>query len=111
MASALTRPQLTELRRRLEEERTRILRVLKAPNATGPSEEERGPEIEEAAQRATERDQALGILERERALLAEVDRALTKIDRGEYGLSEQTGAPIRYERLLAAPWARKDVDE
>lgn len=111
MASALTKPQLAELRRGLEEERTRIVQVLKTADPARPGEEERGAELEEVAQRATERDQALGVLERERALLAEVDRALAKMDRGEYGVSENTGAPIRYERLRAAPWARRDVDE
>ncbi|HEY6005262.1 MAG TPA: TraR/DksA family transcriptional regulator [Anaeromyxobacter sp.] len=111
MASALTRTQLAELRRRLEEERTRIVRVLSTSDAIHSTEEDRGPEIEEVAQRAAERDQAVGVLERERALLAEVDRALAKIDRGEYGQSERTGAPIPYARLAAVPWAREDVDE
>ncbi len=111
MASPLTTSQLAELRRRLEAERTRILRVLTASDPTRATEDERGPEIEEAAQRSAERDQALGILERERALLAEVDRALAKIDRGRYGVSERTGAPIAYKRLVAVPWAREDVEE
>jgi DnaK suppressor protein len=47
----------------------------------------------------------------ERALLAEVEHALTKLDTGSYGISEVSGAPIRWERLLALPWARTDVDE
>ncbi len=110
MASALTKTQLDELRRRLTEERTRILGVIQAPGATAPPEA-RGPELEEAAQRAAERDQALGIVARERALLADVERALAKLDDGKYGVSEKTGAPIPYERLAAVPWARQGVDE
>jgi len=47
----------------------------------------------------------------ERALLAEVEHALAKIDAGTYGVSESTGAPIRWERLRALPWARTDVQE
>jgi RNA polymerase-binding transcription factor DksA len=50
-------------------------------------------------------------IERERALLAEVERALAKLDQGTYGVSEKTGAPITYERLAAMPWARHDVEE
>jgi DnaK suppressor protein len=110
MATALTKPQLEDLRRRLEDERARLIRVLQGPDAE-ETPEAHGPEIEEAAQRATERDRAVGILSRERALLAEVERAIQKLDQGKYGMSEATGDPIPYERLAAVPWARKAVDE
>jgi DnaK suppressor protein len=110
MASVLNKAQLDELRRRLEEERTRILRVLRAPAARAP-EADQETEFEEAAQRATERTQDLEIEARERALLAEVERALAKLGEGKYGLSERTGDPIPYERLAAVPWARHDIEE
>jgi DnaK suppressor protein len=110
MAGVLTKIQLGHLRRRLEEERTRILRVLQAPAATAPQNDQE-TEIEEAAQRATERTRELEIEARERLLLAEVERALAKLDDGKYGSSEKTGAPIPYERLAALPWARHGVDE
>jgi DnaK suppressor protein len=110
MASVLTKTQLDELRRKLEAERTRILGVLAAPAAPAPSSEQES-ELEEAAQRETERTRRLEIEARERALLAEVDRALAKLDQGKYGVSEETGDPIPYERLAAVPWARSGVDE
>jgi DnaK suppressor protein len=110
MANLLTKAQLDTLRRRLEEERTRIRRLLQAAEASAPAGEPE-PEMEEAAQRAAERDQQIGIAARERALLAEVERALAKLDAGGYGLSEKTGAPIPYQRLAAVPWARQGVDE
>jgi DnaK suppressor protein len=47
----------------------------------------------------------------ERAELAEVEHALAKLEAGTYGISESTGAPIRWERLRALPWARTDVHE
>src|SRR5512133_591286 len=110
MASPLTKAQLDGLRRSLEEERSRILGVIDdAPAGAAP--EARGPEITEAAQRSAERDQRLGIVARERALLVEVERALAKLDEGKYGVSEKTGAPIPYERLAALPWARSGIDE
>jgi len=105
----LTKEQLETLRRRLEDERSRILRLLQASAATAPPDEE--TEMEESAQRATERTHALGVAERERALLAEVERALAKIRGGTYGRSEATGDPIPYARLEAVPWARTGVDE
>jgi DnaK suppressor protein len=110
MASILTKTQLDELRRALEEERIRILRVLQPAGASAPQPDQE-TEIEEAAQRATERTHRLDIEARERALLAEVERALAKLDAGNYGLSEKTGAPIPYERLAAVPWARHGIDE
>lgn len=108
--SMLTKAQVETLRRRLEEERTRIQRVLRAPAAMAPSDDPQA-ELEEAAQRETERTRELEIASRERALLAEVERALAKVGAGTYGVSEKTGAPIPYERLAAMPWARHGVDE
>jgi DnaK suppressor protein len=41
--------------------------------------------------------------------LAEVDAALTKIERGTYGIDENTGRPISLIRLEAIPTARFDI--
>jgi DnaK suppressor protein len=106
----LTKDQLDTLRRRLEDERSRILRVLQAPAASVASDDERA-ELEETAQRATEQTHQLGIAERERTLLAEVERALAKIGDGTYGVGEKSGEPIPYDRVRAVPWARDDVDD
>lgn len=108
--STLTKSQLENLRRRLEDERKRVLQVLKSSAAMDASDDARS-EIEETAQRATESTQLRGVAERESALLAEVERALAKIGAGTYGFSEKTGAPIPYDRLSAVPWARQGADE
>ena len=108
-ASNLTTTQLEALRERLEEERRRIVRVLESAAAAPP--DDRQAEFEETAQRVAEWTQQLAIAERERALLAEVERALAKLGAGTYGRSEKTGAPIPYERLKAVPWARNGADE
>lgn len=110
MASTLTSAQLEDLRRRLEDERTRILRVLSSPAETTPQPDQ-DSEPEEAAQRETERSRRADVEARERALLAEVQRALAKLASGRYGASEKTGDPIPYERLAAVPWARDAVGE
>jgi DnaK suppressor protein len=105
----LTKAQLESLRRKLQAERRRILAVVQQPLSEAPSDEPR--ELEEVAQRATERDEELNVGATERAVLADVDRALAKLDAGTYGLSEKTGAAIPFERLEAVPWARQGVDE
>lgn len=40
-----------------------------------------------------------------------IDNALDRIKDGRYGVSEKSGEPISYERLLLIPWARTDVGE
>jgi DnaK suppressor protein len=49
------------------------------------------------------------LLDRERRLLAEVEHALEKIKRGDYGYCEGTGEPIPKRRLELAPWTRHSV--
>jgi DnaK suppressor protein len=107
--SKLTKAQLETLRRKLEDERSRVIRVLETPAETASGDE--GGEIEETAQRATEQTQQIGVAERERALLAEIEVALAKLGAGTYGTSEKSGAPIPYKRLTAVPWARHGADE
>jgi ribosomal protein L22 len=55
-------------------------------------------------------------LSQERDLDVDVDNlyvktALAKIEAGTYGLSEATGDPIDFRRLLAIPWARTEEEE
>ncbi len=43
--------------------------------------------------------------------LDQVNLALSRMDEGNYGLSEVSGKPIPLERLEVAPWATRLVDE
>jgi len=52
---------------------------------------------------------ALRILDKEVKLLREVERALKKFEKKEFGLCEGTMEPIGYARLKARPWARYSV--
>lgn len=67
-ATTLTTAQLEELRRRLEGERDRILAVLRTP-AAGGTDPDQQSELEEAAQRETERARRVDVEARERVLL------------------------------------------
>jgi DnaK suppressor protein len=112
MAPRLTDQQLRTLRQRLEDEHNRIVRLLRgAAFAPAPAAEGERSEFEETAQRTAEQGEQLDVAERERALLAEVDRALEKLRAGTYGLDETTGEPIPFDRLAAVPWARGGTDE
>ncbi len=52
-----------------------------------------------------ERDHELTVLNSERDKLAQIDRALARIDDGTYGVCESCGNPIGKMRLMAFPRA------
>lgn len=51
-------------------------------------------------------DLAVGALQREQQLLGEVEAALVRLQRGDYGTCERCGADIPERRLHALPWTR-----
>jgi RNA polymerase-binding protein DksA len=53
-----------------------------------------------------EQEFALGLMDSERKILAEINDALGRIGEGVYGICEGTGKPIAKARLEANPWAR-----
>ncbi|HEV2474663.1 MAG TPA: TraR/DksA C4-type zinc finger protein, partial [Chthonomonadales bacterium] len=44
------------------------------------------------------------------SILKQVDRALDRLDAGQYGICEITGKPIPLARLRALPWATTTVE-
>ncbi len=64
----------------------------------------------ERAQRETENSLELRTRDRYRKLLAQIDKALKRIEDGEYGFCEETGEPIGLERLEVRPIARFSID-
>lgn len=58
-----------------------------------------------------EREKAFDIASKEGRLLMEIDAALGRLYRGEYGVCEASGKPISRARLEALPWARYTVEE
>ena len=52
-----------------------------------------------------ERDQELVVVNNEREMLAQIERALARIDDGTYGVCESCGNPIGKMRLMAFPRA------
>jgi len=52
-----------------------------------------------------------GLEEGAQQTLAQIDRALTRLDEGTYGTCERCGKPIAEERLRARPWATLCIDD
>jgi DnaK suppressor protein len=57
-----------------------------------------------------EQEFTLGLVEKDRGLLREINSALGKMLTGVYGLCEGTGKPITKARLEAQPWARFSIE-
>lgn len=66
-----------------------------------------------------EADQSMSILaennlfaaqQRLRSQLVEIESALGRIERGNFGICEETEEPIEPERLLAIPWTRLSIE-
>src|SRR5205085_11368559 len=57
-----------------------------------------------------EQEFTLGLMEKDRNLLREINTALAKIQDGSYGLCEGTSLPISKPRLEAQPWARFSIE-
>ncbi len=102
----LTPEQIEELKQlllqRREEVLKRIKRFVEGEVFNVPSEVE--DEID-FANREAEREQLLRLRERETKYLHKVEYALRKIEEGTYGICENCGGPIGYERLKARPVA------
>jgi len=108
--AGLTPAQLDKLRERLERMRADLQARLERDQAVERTAEQ---EIEpmDAAEQTREQEDAVAFAAHDRARLAEVERALGDMATGRYGISEVSGDPIPFERLMAVPWARRDINE
>jgi len=110
-----------EFRKRLEEERARLLHAvgfLEKENPGSMSEElgelaEGGTDnhLGDTAGAMYDRELDEGLEEGAQQTLTEINAALRRIDDGTYGVCEVCGKPIPRERLLAIPWARLCIDD
>jgi DnaK suppressor protein len=102
---------LTVMRKRLEEKQAELQQHIAALTGSPAPPEDAiqasdgvvEPEEEAVDLQQTDVDQA--ILDNEKALLAEVQQALARIDNGTYGICSNCGQPIPEKRLEAIPWA------
>jgi DnaK suppressor protein len=109
-SAGLTAAQLSKLKTRLLAERVR-LQDSQAVMTPVREAIERGGDAMDEAEESLEQHDAIGRFAHDRSHLADVDRALLKMDSGDYGVSELSGEPIGYARLEAVPWARLTASE
>jgi DnaK suppressor protein len=99
------------LRKALEAKRAELVRAHGKDLSAGTHSDEGYADPMDAATRATDEHELLGMVKHQESLVAEIDRALAKMAHGTYGVSELSGEPIPIERLRAVPWARLTVEE
>jgi len=97
------------IRLRLEKDHQRLAEQLEQIRASRPAENRRegspfGKREEEATETA-ELENRMALEKRILDQLAEVDSALAKFDKGNYGVCENCGQPIGLDRLEALPQA------
>jgi DnaK suppressor protein len=107
---ALTPAQREELRHSLEAKKASLLAAIREHEDLEDEGAEPG-DAADLAEQIAELTDSRARADRDVDLLEEVDRALTRLNEGTYGVSEASGRPISYERLRAVPWARLDADE
>ncbi len=106
---------------RLQEERARLLELRSQAEIAGSedaSQQESLSDLSSTDQHPAdqgtetfEREQSLSLLEQLDAQLADIDRAMRRIESGDYGKCEACGRPIGDERLDARPAARYCVED
>ena len=100
MDSAPMSAALQRRRRELLDELGVLTTVTRDPSATIGF----GKRVGEGTNQAIERIERVGQADALAATLADVERALEKLDEGTYGLCDRCGVAIPVERLEARPW-------
>jgi len=105
--------KLAELRAALEEQRENLRKEI-AGQGGDPDSDDAEIDVErnfaDSAHSTAERARLLSVMKALRANLRWVNRALTKMDLGTYGICERCGQPTSLERLEALPWAVLCID-
>lgn len=109
--SALSRELVEKCKAKLLTAKSEILnRVRESRNDLYNSEDAKGGDEGDQTLRALAESEFLSMHERLRKQLMEIEMALSRIEKGLYGICEETEEPIEPERLLAIPWTRLSIE-
>jgi DnaK suppressor protein len=93
-----------ELKRRLEDQQTRLIEEIKLFQIDGCDNLGYGNHQADDATDAFEQTKELSLLQNSKRLLAQVQAALARFEQGTYGLCERCGQEIDPARLHALPY-------
>lgn len=100
---------LEECKKRLITKKQELLNRLKNARRDYTYTEKSGDEADQSVAHIAEHT-FLVSQERIRSHLLEVEFALARIEKGSFGICEETEEPIETERLLAVPWTRLSIE-
>jgi RNA polymerase-binding transcription factor DksA len=103
----ITPEQLQELADRLTSKRQELTDLVKSlSEVTGTKHDCEILDVADSASLNEMRVRAATLISQHSETMSEIDAALNRLKEGRYGVSETTGEPIDYKRLLVIPWAR-----
>ena len=109
--SGLSRDLIEKCKLKLIQAKAEILnRVRESRNDLYNSEDAKGGDEGDQTLRALAESEFLSMHERLRKQLMEIEGALGRIEKGLYGVCEETEEIIEAERLLAIPWTRLSIE-
>jgi DnaK suppressor protein len=106
----LTQDDLIRLRNLLLEKRREVVEKVERHLKEAIGEAENLPDEADQASRQSERAYFMRLADKESKLLRQIDYALSKFQRGIYGICEGTGDPIGLKRLELRPWTRYSLE-
>lgn len=99
------------VRKQLLEQRQEILDLYEHDLKVGQKSSDEGAEdLVDRANSAYNREFMLSLSSSERGVLLQIEEALERLDKGEYGNCISCGDKIAAKRLQAVPWARYCID-
>ncbi len=102
--------QRAYFRRKLLKWKEEIIREMRSTLEHLQQDNEHRSDIADRASSESDRALELRTRDRQRKLIAKIDAALERIDKGEYGYCEETGEPISLKRLEARPIATLSIE-
>ena len=109
--SALNRDLVEKCKSKLINAKTELLnRVRESRADLHNADDNKGGDEGDQTLRALAESEFLSMHERLRKQLMEIESALARIEKGLYGICEETEEIIEADRLLAIPWTRLSIE-
>lgn len=97
--------KMQKIRQKLEEELTQLLGQIEEDQDNPDRRRGRNLDRDDLARNFASREQHLALRDVERTRVAQIKKALERIDNGTYGICENCGEAIPPERLEIIPYA------
>lgn len=108
--SPWTTTELAAIKAELEADKLRLIAELEATESgiaglVNDSGDGAGDDVADAGSKTFEREQEMSIADNARDLLLQTERAIDRLEAGDYGICEVCGGPVGKARLQAFPRA------